>query len=83
MPQPGNAAAEQVVRAQSILSDLITQQSEIQAAIARQQATIEGLMMSAVWETPVEEPPVEEPEESEEPEEYPPVEPTEDPEVEE
>lgn len=68
MQQPGNAAAEQVVRAQSILSDLTIQQSEIQAAIGRQQALIDALLPVAEWapSTPSEpEEPAEEPEENE------------------
>lgn len=49
MQQPGNAAAEQIVRAQSILSDLTIQQSEIQAAMGRQQALIDALLPVAEW----------------------------------
>ena len=49
MQQPGNAAAEQIIRAQSIINDLTTQQSEIQAAITRQQALIDALLPVAEW----------------------------------
>ena len=62
MQHPGNAAAEQIVRAQSIMSDLTTQQVEVQAAIGRQQALIEALTPVAEWsqadppEVPAEQP---------------------------
>lgn len=46
MQQPGNAAAEQVVRAQSIIADLTAQ---LGAAIASQQALIDTLMPVAEW----------------------------------
>ena len=49
MQQPGNTAAEQIVRAQSIMSDLTIQQSEIHAAIDRQQALIDALLPVAEW----------------------------------
>ncbi len=49
MQQPGNVAAEQIVRAQSIISDLTTQGAEVQAAITRQQELIANLAPSAVW----------------------------------
>lgn len=65
MQQPGNAAAEQIVRAQSIMSDLTIQQGEIQAAITRQQALVDALLPVAEWapSTPSEpEEPAEEPE---------------------
>lgn len=56
MSIPMNAAAEQVVRAQSIISDLTTQQAEVQAAIGRQQALIEALTPHAEWGEPPAEP---------------------------
>lgn len=49
MQQPWNAAAEQVVRAQSIIADLTVQLAEVQAAIGRQQSTIDALLTVAVW----------------------------------
>lgn len=49
MQQPGNAAAEQIVRAQSIIADLTIQLAEVQAAIGRQQSTIDALLPVAVW----------------------------------
>ena len=56
MQSPGNAAAEQIVRAQSIISDLTTQQAEVQAAIQRQQALVEALTPVAEWATSEPEP---------------------------
>lgn len=52
MRTPLNAAAEQIVRAQSIVSDLAAQASEIQAAITRQQDLIDQLMPLADWGDP-------------------------------
>lgn len=49
MQQPGNAAAEQIVRAQSIMTDLTIQQAEVKAAIGRQQALIDALLPAAEW----------------------------------
>lgn len=49
MQQPGNAAAEQIVRAHSIMTDLTAQLVEVQAAISRQQALIDALMPVAEW----------------------------------
>lgn len=49
MQQPGNAAAEQIVRAQSIISDLTIQGTEIQSAIGRQQSLIDALTPVAEW----------------------------------
>lgn len=49
MQQPGNAAAEQIVRCQSIISDLTIQQAEVTAAIARQQAFVDSLTPVAEW----------------------------------
>lgn len=60
MQQPGNAAAEQIVRAQSIISDLTVQAGEIQAAIGRQQSLIDSLTPVAEWAPAA---PPEEPEE--------------------
>lgn len=49
MQQPGNAAAEQIVRAQSIIADLTIHAGEIQAAISRQQAVVDALLPVAEW----------------------------------
>lgn len=49
MTQPGNAAADQVVQAQSIIRDLTTQLGEVQAAINRQQALVDALTPIAEW----------------------------------
>lgn len=69
MQQPGNAAAEQIMRAQSIISDLTIQASEIQAAISRQQAIVDALLPVAEWAPAEPEPePEPEPEAEEEPE---------------
>lgn len=62
MEQPGNAAAEQIVRAQSIITDLTAQSAEVQAAISRQQALVDALMPVSEW-APA--PPEPEPEPSE------------------
>lgn len=56
MSIPMNAAAEQIVRAQSIITDLTTQGTEIQSAIGRQQALIEALTPHAEWGEPPPEP---------------------------
>lgn len=64
--QPGNAAAEQIVRAQSIINDLTIQAGEIQSAMNRQQALIDALIPVAEW-APAD-PPEPEPEPLPEPE---------------
>lgn len=49
MQTPGNAAAQMIVQAQSIISDLTTQAAEIQAALGRQQALVQALVPVAEW----------------------------------
>lgn len=64
MKSPGNAAAEQIIRAQSIISDLTVQQAEVQAAIQRQQSLIGALAPVAEWsQTEPPEVPAEQPDE--------------------
>lgn len=63
MLQPFNMAAQMIVSAQSILTDLMTQYTEIQTAMGKQQAFIDSLRDVAVWEEPTDqEPPLLEPE---------------------
>lgn len=50
MRAPRNSAAELIVQAESVLTDLDVQIGELIAAKARQQATIEGLTQVAEWE---------------------------------
>ena len=49
MENPNNAAAEQIIRAQSIVSDLTTQMGELQSAINRQLDLIDALTPIAEW----------------------------------
>lgn len=68
MGQSNNAAAEQIIRAQSIIRDLTTQMSELQSAVNSQTELVAMLTPLAVWADPVPDPSVE-PETPEEPEE--------------
>lgn len=68
MRAPRNSAAELIVQAESVLTDLDVQIGELIAAKARQQATIEALTPVAEWEEipdpptdPVEAAPTEDP----------------------
>lgn len=70
--QPLNQAAQLIINAQSVIGDLLTQATEIQRAIDRQQTVIDQLMAVAVWEQPTPAPetpePVEQPAVEETPE---------------
>lgn len=57
--QPKNPAAQMIVSAQSIITDLTTQRAELLTAMSKQQALIDSLIPVAEWEPA---PPVEEPE---------------------
>lgn len=73
--EPVNPAAQMIVSAQSVITDLTMQAAEIQSAITRQQALIDSLVPVAVWtEPPVEEPVPEDPQVDEPALEDPPVE---------
>lgn len=69
MGQSNNAAAEQIIRAQSIIRDLTTQMTELQAAVNSQTELVTMLTPLAVWADPAPDPSVEPeaPEETEEP----------------
>ena len=60
MTQADNAAAEQIIRAQSIINDLTQQSTEIQKMMASQVDLINALTPFAQWgkgEIPVDSPP--------------------------
>lgn len=58
MSQSNNAAAEQIVRAQSIIKDLTTQMGELQNAISSQTDLVAMLSPIAIWEESAIEPEV-------------------------